>query len=217
MIAAAKLTLIAVLFGRPAIETGFVSGPRQDGCRSDVKVLPLFPPLLFFRVNDALNKLRLLLLTTFRRGQKHLKDTKKASLDPMFPCYDDTIYSRLRLIQPRLIQPAGLTSHFDLVRIFMKRKKHFGYDSQPLITATLAWSRGGWFKRSLLYSYLSPLVQSVVYLRLDPGHPRRIDHGQRLDAQLGTGQRELNLRRNDLHGDLAVFLQALPHLVSTSP
>ena len=62
-----------------------------------------------------------------------------------------SIYSRLRLIQPRLIQPAGLTSHFDLVRIFMQQKNHFGYYSQPHITATLAWSRGGWFKRSLLY------------------------------------------------------------------
>ena len=31
-------------------------------------------------------------------------------------------YSRLRLIQPRLIQPAGLTSHVDLVRIFISEK-----------------------------------------------------------------------------------------------
>ena len=51
---------------------------------------------------------------------------------------EQRIYSRLHLIQPRLIQPAGLTNHFDLVWIFMKRKKHFGYYSQPLNTATLA-------------------------------------------------------------------------------
>ena len=31
-------------------------------------------------------------------------------------------YSRLRLIQPRLIQPAGLTSHFDMVRILISEK-----------------------------------------------------------------------------------------------
>ena len=69
-------------------------------------------------------------------------------------------YSRLRLIQPALIQPASLTSHFDLVHIFMKGKKHFGYYSQLLITATLARSRGGWFKRSLLY------LKSRLYFKL---------------------------------------------------
>ena len=34
---------------------------------------------------------------------------------------------------------------------FYEGRKHLGYYSQQLITATLAWSRGGWFKRSLLY------------------------------------------------------------------
>ena len=51
---------------------------------------------------------------------------------------NDTRYSRLHLIHPHLIEPAGLTSHFDLVWIFTKRKKHFGYYSQQLIRATLA-------------------------------------------------------------------------------
>ena len=37
---------------------------------------------------------------------------------------------------PRIIQLVVYYSHFGLVRIFMKLKKHFGYYSQQLITAT---------------------------------------------------------------------------------
>ena len=45
----------------------------QEGGGRDVEVLPLLLPLLLLGVNHALDQLSLLLLPTFRRGQKHLE------------------------------------------------------------------------------------------------------------------------------------------------
>ena len=53
-----------------------------------------------------------------------------------FRFFKDLEYSGLRLIMPRIIQPAAYYSHLGLVRIFMKLNKNFGYYSQLLITAT---------------------------------------------------------------------------------
>lgn len=67
------------------------------------------------------------------------------------------------------------------------------------------------------YTYLSPLVDGVVDLGLDPRLPGGVDDGDDLGAELGRGERELDLRRHDLHRDLAVLLQTLPDLVAVLP
>ena len=67
------------------------------------------------------------------------------------------------------------------------------------------------------HSHLSPVMHGVADFGLHPGLPGRVDHLTRLQAQLRTGQRELDLRRRHLHRQLPVLLQPLPHLVPVPP
>ena len=48
-------------------------------------------------------------------------------------------------------------------------------------------------------------------------HPGRVDDGHGLDAQLGTGQGELDLGQGHLHGNVTILLQSLPNLVPVAP